>query len=76
MRLGHGNWGEVEPTGTVIEELQMLRMVKRRINVFKFIIIGESGVGKTCLLLQFTDKRFQVHAFNAGHRDARGGGRR
>eukprot|EP01117_Protostelium_nocturnum_P000159 TRINITY_DN10231_c0_g1_i1.p1 TRINITY_DN10231_c0_g1~~TRINITY_DN10231_c0_g1_i1.p1 ORF type:complete len:206 (-),score=43.28 TRINITY_DN10231_c0_g1_i1:78-695(-) len=26
--------------------------------LFKYIIIGPSGVGKSCLLLQFTDKRF------------------
>lgn len=26
--------------------------------LFKYIIIGDSGVGKSCLLLQFTDKRF------------------
>jgi Ras-related protein Rab-2A len=26
--------------------------------LFKFIIIGPSGSGKSCLLLQFTDKRF------------------
>jgi GTPase SAR1 family protein len=25
---------------------------------FKYIIIGNSGVGKSCLLLQFTDNRF------------------
>ncbi len=24
----------------------------------RFIIIGPTGVGKSCLLLQFTDKRF------------------
>lgn len=30
--------------------------------LFKYIIIGDSGVGKSCLLLQFTDKRFE-----AGH---------
>ncbi|VFV20898.1 ras-related protein rab-2b isoform 1 [Lynx pardinus] len=30
--------------------------------LFKYIIIGDTGVGKSCLLLQFTDKRFQpVH---------------
>jgi len=30
--------------------------------LFKFIIIGDSGSGKSCLLLQFTDKRFEsVH---------------
>mmetsp|Transcript_71759 Transcript_71759/g.83423 ORF Transcript_71759/g.83423 Transcript_71759/m.83423 type:complete len:213 (+) Transcript_71759:38-676(+) len=27
--------------------------------LFKYIIIGDSGVGKSCLLLQFTDKRFK-----------------
>lgn len=28
--------------------------------LFKYIIIGDSGVGKSCLLLQFTDKRFEA----------------
>uniref|UniRef100_A0A8C0HB92 Uncharacterized protein n=1 Tax=Chelonoidis abingdonii TaxID=106734 RepID=A0A8C0HB92_CHEAB len=27
--------------------------------LFKYIIIGDTGVRKSCLLLQFTDKRFQ-----------------
>ncbi|KAH6780756.1 RAB GTPase-like protein B1C [Perilla frutescens var. hirtella] len=27
--------------------------------LFKYIMVGDSGVGKSCLLLQFTDKRFQ-----------------
>lgn len=27
--------------------------------LFKFIIIGDEAVGKTCLLLQFTDKRYR-----------------
>lgn len=27
--------------------------------LFKYIIIGDSAVGKSCLLLQFTDKRFR-----------------
>lgn len=26
----------------------------------KFIIVGDSSVGKSCLLLQFTDKRFKL----------------
>jgi small GTP-binding protein len=26
--------------------------------LFKYIVVGDSGVGKSCLLLQFTDKRF------------------
>lgn len=35
--------------------------------LFKYIIIGETGVGKSCLLLQFTDKRFQhVHDMTIG----------
>jgi Ras-related protein Rab-2A len=28
--------------------------------LFKYIVIGQSGVGKSCLLLQFTDKRFHT----------------
>jgi Ras-related protein Rab-2A len=28
--------------------------------LFKFIVIGNSSVGKSCLLLQFTDKRFKL----------------
>ncbi|CAF3586827.1 unnamed protein product [Rotaria socialis] len=27
---------------------------------FKYIVIGDQGVGKSCLLLQFTDKRFRA----------------
>jgi len=35
--------------------------------LFKHIIIGDTGVGKSCLLLQFTDKRFQpVHDLTIG----------
>eukprot|EP00055_Hartaetosiga_balthica_P005009 m.14019 g.14019 ORF g.14019 m.14019 type:complete len:218 (+) comp4241_c0_seq1:51-704(+) len=35
--------------------------------LFKYIIIGDSAVGKSCLLLQFTDNRFQmVHDLTIG----------
>ncbi|KAJ6747919.1 SUBTILISIN-LIKE PROTEASE, partial [Salix koriyanagi] len=35
--------------------------------ILKYIIIGDTGVGKSCLLLQFTDKRFQpVHDLTIG----------
>eukprot|EP01108_Squamamoeba_japonica_P003494 TRINITY_DN2834_c0_g2_i3.p1 TRINITY_DN2834_c0_g2~~TRINITY_DN2834_c0_g2_i3.p1 ORF type:complete len:177 (-),score=55.27 TRINITY_DN2834_c0_g2_i3:72-602(-) len=35
--------------------------------LFKYIIIGDTGCGKSCLLLQFTDKRFQpVHDLTIG----------
>lgn len=35
--------------------------------VFKYIIIGDSGVGKSCLLLQFIDKRFEpLHDLTIG----------
>ncbi|XWS47279.1 hypothetical protein CRYUN_Cryun14cG0138700 [Craigia yunnanensis] len=35
--------------------------------LFKYIIIGDTGVGKSCFLLQFTDKRFQpVHDLTIG----------
>eukprot|EP01126_Amoeba_proteus_P019437 TRINITY_DN2000_c0_g1_i2.p1 TRINITY_DN2000_c0_g1~~TRINITY_DN2000_c0_g1_i2.p1 ORF type:complete len:139 (+),score=30.96 TRINITY_DN2000_c0_g1_i2:48-464(+) len=27
--------------------------------LFKYIIVGDTAVGKSCLLLQFTDKKFQ-----------------
>ncbi|EFC49984.1 rab family small GTPase [Naegleria gruberi] len=30
--------------------------------MFKFIIIGDSGVGKSCILLQFTDDRFDARS--------------
>jgi len=35
--------------------------------LFKYIIIGDTGTGKSCLLLQFTDNRFQpVHDLTIG----------
>ena len=39
----------------------------RSARVNRYIIIGDTGVGKSCLLLQFTDKRFQqVHDLTIG----------
>eukprot|EP00397_Hematodinium_sp_SG-2012_P057526 GEMP01072020.1.p1 GENE.GEMP01072020.1~~GEMP01072020.1.p1 ORF type:complete len:240 (+),score=35.31 GEMP01072020.1:29-748(+) len=35
--------------------------------LLKFIVIGDEGVGKTCLLLQFTDKRYRkTHRITVG----------
>jgi Ras-related protein Rab-2A len=35
--------------------------------LYKFILIGDTGVGKSCLLLQFIDKRFrQRHEVTIG----------
>ncbi|EDR29171.1 GTP-binding protein YPTC4, putative [Entamoeba dispar SAW760] len=35
--------------------------------VFKYVIVGEVAVGKSCLLLQFQDKRFQpIHDLTIG----------
>ncbi|XP_009396663.2 ras-related protein RABB1c-like [Musa acuminata AAA Group] len=35
--------------------------------LFKYIIIGDTCVGKSCILLQFTDKRFQaIHDLTIG----------
>ena len=28
--------------------------------MFKFIVIGDTGVGKSCMLLYFIDKRFRT----------------
>jgi len=28
--------------------------------LFKYIIIGDTSVGKSCLLMQFSDKRFRA----------------
>jgi small GTP-binding protein len=34
---------------------------------FKLIMVGDTGVGKSCILLQFTDKRFrQQHDITIG----------
>jgi len=30
-------------------------------NHFKYIVVGDTGVGKSCILLQFTDRRFEEH---------------
>ena len=39
----------------------------RLLHCAQYIIIGDTGVGKSCLLLQFTDKRFQpVHDLTIG----------
>jgi Ras-related protein Rab-2A len=35
--------------------------------LFKYIIIGDTGVGKSCLMLQFTDQKFQsLHDLTIG----------
>lgn len=35
--------------------------------LFKYIIIGDTGVGKSCILLQFTDRKFQpIHDLTIG----------
>ena len=35
--------------------------------LFKFLMLGDSGVGKSCLLINFIDKRFRPdHQINIG----------
>lgn len=47
--------------------LRPVLLLLRYFALFKYIIIGDTGVGKSCLLLQFTDKRFQpVHDLTIG----------
>ena len=37
-------------------------LCKQKIDhIFKLLIIGESGVGKTCLLMKFGDDKFNVN---------------
>jgi Ras-related protein Rab-22 len=36
-----------------------MSIIKERSEVLKIVLIGESGVGKTCLISQFVDKMFQ-----------------
>nr|CCA16157.1 Rab2 family GTPase putative [Albugo laibachii Nc14] len=49
------------------KELQESTSIMSYAFLFKYIIIGDTGVGKSCLLLQFTDKRFQpVHDLTIG----------
>lgn len=51
--------------GTKIEQKKQAHEYRRHTNndrmsheyIFKYIIIGDMGVGKSCLLHQFTDKK-------------------
>ena len=55
--------------GAIFLSLQVYEQQSSEIQLLTFvdIIIGDTGVGKSCLLLQFTDKRFQpVHDLTIG----------
>ena len=42
-------------------------MSKQTIQKLSFVVIGDTGVGKSCLLLQFVDRRFSaVHDLTIG----------
>lgn len=44
-----------------------LEMSKSQIQKLSFVVIGDTGVGKSCLLLQFVDRRFSaVHDLTIG----------
>lgn len=47
------SWGANQESGVAAANQQYSYL-------FKFIIIGDEAVGKTCLLLQFTDKRYRT----------------
>lgn len=36
-------------------------MSKQFAYLFKFIVIGDTGVGKSCIVLQFIDKRIRMN---------------
>lgn len=40
--------------------LNIFNMSNNYVYAFKYIVIGDACVGKSCLLLQFTDKRFKI----------------
>lgn len=53
---GAGGWGGGGAAGATSE----IGGNQQYSYLFKFIIIGDEAVGKTCLLLQFTDKRYRT----------------
>lgn len=62
FRIHAFTWGE-----RANERKKEERIIMSYAYLFKYIIIGDTGVGKSCLLLQFTDKRFQpVHDLTIG----------
>jgi len=51
--------GEQSSTGAIQTTQAPARALPYKY-LFKYIIVGDTAVGKSCLLLQFTDKRFQA----------------
>ncbi|KAI3372992.1 hypothetical protein L3Q82_023433 [Scortum barcoo] len=68
LRLGHFDWDTLTGTwsGSLIPRLDSgsgIKMTAAPYNysyIFKYIIIGDMGVGKSCLLHQFTEKKFMA----------------
>ena len=60
--------GSSTPSGNKQDSLQQAPKTNLPYKyLFKYIIVGDTAVGKSCLLLQFTDKRFQpVHDLTIG----------
>lgn len=55
-----GRYDPMAGTGGGLSQASDLGSTGQYSLLFKFIIIGDEAVGKTCLLLQFTDKRYRT----------------
>merc|ERR1719183_1072440 len=58
--FGSGKWGAGGSTSSSGPGQEVGGSQQQYSYLFKFIIIGDEAVGKTCLLLQFTDKRYRT----------------
>jgi len=72
-KIAHAPWKHTDDVLTLVGTFVSFRYLEFTCTtmsyayLFKYIIIGDTGVGKSCLLLQFTDKRFQpVHDLTIG----------
>ena len=55
-------FGDVHPPADRVKLLPKMETTERKLpidQIFKFVAIGDVAVGKSCLLMQFTDQKFR-----------------